>query len=74
MGKPKEGVLVPLTPEIRRRLVAAEACVEAIVELLYPDGDSNHEWEVSDLDEIAAILAISGFGPHATKKTTTEGR
>lgn len=34
--------------------------IEKIVEILYPSGDQNYEWKVSDLDDIANILMENG--------------
>lgn len=40
--------------------------VRQIEELLYPNGDFDHQWGVDDLDEIARLLTANGFGT-ATK-------
>lgn len=40
----------------------AYEAVQRIEELLYPNGDFDHQWGVDDLDEVASILEACGFG------------
>jgi len=63
MGKRFFVVTVPELVHQLKRLndnLEARNTIKKIVEILYPLGDDNHEWEVSDLDDIANILVEDG--------------
>jgi hypothetical protein len=41
----------------------AVACLRAIQEKLWPDGDRDHEWDAETLDEVADVLTEAGLAP-----------
>ena len=41
----------------------AVACIEAIVEILYPDGNLDAHWAVDTIEEVAEAIKASGFSP-----------
>lgn len=38
-------------------------CIEHILEILYPEGDPDHEWEGDTIELVAEVLSNYGFGP-----------
>lgn len=52
-------------PRTTRKRSQARKCVDAIVDQLFPGGDTEHAWTVEDLDAISDKLRVHGFGPLA---------
>lgn len=52
----------------------ARKAVDAIVEILYPGGDEDHDLSVEDFDDIADALSRHGFGPRARRYAEARAR
>ena len=43
-------------------------CVDEIVEILWPGGDVDHEWDAEHMTSVANMLGEYGFGPHGLER------
>jgi len=50
-------------PKLSEKLRIAEGCIDSILEVMYPEGDLDHEWDAETIELVAEVLSNFGFGP-----------
>ena len=54
-----------LADELAESTPGAEETLRELAEVLWPEGDADHEWSPDTIDEVARILTDVGFRPAA---------
>ena len=52
-----------LAGELAESIPEAEETLRKLAEVLWPDGDADHEWSSDTIDEVARVLTDAGFRP-----------
>jgi len=52
-----------MAAHLAKRVGAPEDTLRELAEVLWPEGDPDHEWSADTIDEVARVLTDAGFRP-----------